>query len=807
MVEAAQAAGEPVVAFTPTDDSFINPDLPDMNFGSKSSLRVDGVPVEQSLLRFSVAGLDGRSVASATLWLYCKNGASFGGNVHRILDQDFLWTEDTVTWNNAPTAEPEPVASFGSVEPGSWYQLDLTSVVSGDGVVSLRLTSPSSNGADYASKESIAGYAPLLVMTLLEPLPDTTPPTTPTNLVATATDPTSVALTWNESIDDEGVAGYEVFRDGTLLASIPPAAGYTDATVSPATSYEYTVRAIDAVGNASGASNTAAVTTPGIAGPVTLVPVADSFVDSSQPDRNFGGHTQIRTDGLPDVHGFIRFEPQDFGATLSSATLRFFANSSNTLGVDVHSLLDDQWDEAGVTFATMPGLLDAVDSSGRIVSGTWIEWDVTSLASSGGPLSFGLTSQSFTATSFASRESLNPPQLVLSFQGSPTPPPEPPADTIAPSAPSNLTAVAASPERVDLSWTASTDAVGVTGYKIYRNGSLLTSTGPVTSYPDTSVAPNTTYEYTVRAHDQAGNLSQPSNAAAVTTPGLPPSPDPPPGGDGVTVAAAGDIACDPLSGSFNNGEGTSSSCRQAATAELLAGADAVLTLGDTQYENGAYDKFLASYNKSWGAAKGITYPAIGNHEYQTPGGLGYFTYFGSAAGTPGQGWYSFDLGGWHIISLNSNCSAVGGCGVGSPQYLWLLADLAANDAGCTLAYWHHPRFSSGNYGNDGAFQPFWQLLYNDGAEIVLAGHDHNYQRYAPQTPAGARDDARGIREFVVGTGGKSHYPVDMSGTNRQAANGDTFGVLNLTLRADSYDWQFVPEEGKAYTDSGTSSCH
>jgi acid phosphatase type 7 len=808
LVEAAQAAGEPVLAFTPTDDSYISADFPTANYGSRRSLRVDNDPVEHSLLKFSVGGVEDRSVVSATLWLYCKNEASLGGSVFSVPEPQIPWSEDTVTWNNAPAVGSEPVASLGAVAVGNWYPLDLTPIVSGDGVVNLRVTSIRSNGADYMSKEARDGLAPLLVVTMREPLPDTTPPTTPTNLAAAAIDPTNVALTWNESIDDVGVAGYEVFRDGALLATTPPVTGYTDPTTSPSTSYEYSVRAIDTAGNPSGASNTATVTTPGIAGPITLVPVADSFVDSSQPDRNFGGLSQIRTDGLPDVHGLIRFEPQDFGAAVSTATLRVFANSSNSLGVDVHGVLDHPWEESSLTFGTMPDILGIVNSSGPINSGQWIEWDVTSLASSGKPLTFGLTSQSFTATSFSSRESANPPQLVLTFQGSTPPAPQPPPDTTPPSAPTNLSAVAASSERIDLAWTASTDAVGVTGYRIYRNGSLLTSTGPLTTYPDTTVAPDTTYEYSVRAHDEAGNVSDPSNSDSVTTPALPPSPDPDPTpGSGATVAAAGDIACDPLSGSFNNGLGTSSGCRQAYTAALLSGADAVLTLGDTQYENGAYDKFLLSYDRSWGAVKSITYPAVGNHEYLTPGALGYFTYFGSAAGTPGQGWYSFNLAGWHIVSLNSNCSAVGGCGPGSPQYSWLMADLAANNADCTLAYWHHPRFSSGNYGNHDAFQPFWQLLYNDGAEIVLAGHDHNYQRYAPQTPAGARDDARGVREFVVGTGGKTHYAVDPSGTNRQAANGDTYGVLKLTLGAGAYDWRFVPEEGKTYTDSGTDSCH
>lgn len=263
---------------------------------------------------------------------------------------------------------------------------------------------------------------------------------------------------------------------------------------------------------------------------------------------------------------------------------------------------------------------------------------------------------------------------------------------------------------------------------------------------------------------------------------------------------AGDIACEPGSGA------TATSCRHKYTSDLLSGADAVVTFGDNQYEDGALSKFQQSYDPTWGRFKSITHPSIGNHEYIS-GALGYFDYFGAAAGPRLTGYYSFDIGGWHFVALNSQCSSVGGCGPGSPQYEWLRADLAASTAPCTAAYWHHPRFSSGQYGNDADYAGFWQLLYEDGAEIVMGGHDHNYQRYAPQTPTGTRDDARGIRQFVVGTGGKSHYAVDASGTNREAANGTTFGVLRLTLSSSGYDWKFVPEAGKTYTDSGSGSCH
>jgi calcineurin-like phosphoesterase family protein len=243
------------------------------------------------------------------------------------------------------------------------------------------------------------------------------------------------------------------------------------------------------------------------------------------------------------------------------------------------------------------------------------------------------------------------------------------------------------------------------------------------------------------------------------------------------------------------------------TADLLAGAAAVLPLGDNQYEEGTLTQFRQSYDLSWGRYKSVTHPSVGNHEYLTTGASGYFDYFGAAAGARTEGWYSFNIGGWHLVALNSQCSKVGGCGVGSRQYQWLKADLAANSAACTLAYWHIPRFAHGQFSNSTAYQPFWQLLYDDGAEVVLVGHDHNYQRYAPQTPTGGLDYARGIRQFIVGTGGKNLVVPDSTGMNREAANGNTHGVLKLTLRPTAYDWRFTPEAGKTYTDSGTNSCH
>ncbi|WP_013325340.1 metallophosphoesterase family protein [Gloeothece verrucosa] len=275
------------------------------------------------------------------------------------------------------------------------------------------------------------------------------------------------------------------------------------------------------------------------------------------------------------------------------------------------------------------------------------------------------------------------------------------------------------------------------------------------------------------------------------------------------IAAAGDIACSPTSLYYRDGNGTSNNCHQKATSDILLKAKltAVLPLGDTQYETGAFSAFEKSYAPSWGRVKNISHPVVGNHEYVTAGANGYYKYFGVAAGDSSKGYYSYDLGQWHMIALNANCSQVGGCESGSPQEKWLKADLAAHKNLCSLAYWHQPRFSSGEHGNDSSYKAFWQDLYAAGVEVILNGHDHNYERFAPQSPNGQPDASRGIREFVVGTGGKNLYHFRNIQPNSEVRNNDTYGVLMLSLEPKSYSWQFIPEAGKTFTDSGSTPCH
>jgi hypothetical protein len=299
------------------------------------------------------------------------------------------------------------------------------------------------------------------------------------------------------------------------------------------------------------------------------------------------------------------------------------------------------------------------------------------------------------------------------------------------------------------------------------------------------------------------------------------------------IAAAGDIACDPEAAGFNHGGGTRNSCRARVVSDMLRRIrpTAVLPLGDNQYECGDMSAFRDSYDKSWGRLKGISRPAVGNHDYGDACGrssaVGYFDYFAAAAGPYGRGYYSYDLGRWHLIALNSECNygrgslRVGGCETGSPQERWLRADLAAHRPRCTLAYWHEPRFSSGQHGNAQQMADIWNVLVRARADIVLSGHNHVYERFDPlgaargiPTTGGQRNfqqpvpEASGIREFVVGTGGKNHYAFRHRPLRGEAVrNANTYGALLLRLRPRGYRWQFLPERGKRFTDAGSGRCH
>ena len=245
-----------------------------------------------------------------------------------------------------------------------------------------------------------------------------------------------------------------------------------------------------------------------------------------------------------------------------------------------------------------------------------------------------------------------------------------------------------------------------------------------------------------------------------------------------------------------------------ATARLIDTIDGtVFTLGDNVYDDGTPDEFRRCYDPTWGRHLGRTMPVPGNHEYNTPGATGYYAYFGAAAGDPQEGYYAYDRGSWRVYVLNSNCAAIGGCDAGSRQERWLRRDLADNPRRCVLAMWHHALFSSGEHGSDPLARDLWRALYDAGAELVLSGHDHDYERFAAQAPGGRADPERGIVEIVAGTGGRSHYAFPAIRDNSLVRDNSTYGVLRLELADGGWTLEFIPVPGGTFTDSGSGTCH
>jgi acid phosphatase type 7 len=525
-------------------------------------------------------------------------------------------------------------------------------------------------------------------------------------------------------------------------------------------------------------------TSPASAATLMFNPDADAKVQAVNPTSNYGTSPTLKVDGGTDpvIESYLKFTVSGASTAVTSATLKVFTSTSTADGPAVYGA-SNSWIETGVTYNTRPTRTSgASDDKGAVGASVWVSFDVTPLVTGNGTYTFDVATSSTDGMTFSSREGASVPELDVSTGSGSTDQP--------PSVPTNLKATAISSTRVDLTWNASTDDFGVTGYNVYRDGVVIATIGAVTNYSDTTANAGTRYSYQVEAIDTGNQRSGPSPSVAVTTPG---------GSSDPVIGAAGDIACNTLTAA-------ATTCHQQATADLLSDVNAVLPLGDEQYDNATLSEFQSFYDKSWGRYLFMTFPTVGNHEYYVSStAQGYFDYFGAKAGPRPQGYYSFNLGAWHMISLNANCTKVGGCDASSAQYKWLQSDLAANAAKCTLAFWHQPLF--GTNGGTTSVRPFWDLLYAAHADVVLSAHQHHYERFAPQTPSGAANSA-GIREFVVGTGGKSHsgFGTATPSATSQVRNSKAYGVLKLTLHATSYDWRFVPEAGQTFTDSGTGNC-
>jgi concanavalin A-like lectin/glucanase superfamily protein/fibronectin type III domain protein len=854
VVSASSHAATPA-SFTASADAYVTQKFPKKNFGGASTLRVEDSPLTRSYVRFNVSGLSG-SVTRATLRLYATGSSSSGFEVRSVPSS---WDEYSITWPNAPTPGTL-VRSSGAVSQG-WVSLDVTQLVTGNGTVGVALAAPA--GSLYMASRETGQNAPQLVVETAT-TPDTTPPAAPSGLTGRPGS-ASASLDWGDNAETD-LAGYRVYgrnADGTWPSTpkaSTPASAFNDTGLTNGTSYAYRVTAYDKSGNESAPSGAVTVTpvassstTPcgkgssytdlvlGTAGLASFWRLGESSgtsacdakssdtgtyktgVSLGQPGA-IAGDTDTAA-GFNGSAGYVNVPSAGGLNPVATISLEAWVNPTSATTSQTVLRKDGQymvritgggvfvrlwWSNGSYTEMTTPAVLSAgvyqhlvvtydglamrVYRNGGLVAS---QTATGSLAATTNPLWLG-SSDGYdylggkldeVAVYGAALSSSQVTSHYTTGAGSSNP---------APTAPSGLRATAENAS-VTLDWQPSTDT-DLAGYRVYRRAADGTwpttpigSTSATTrSYRDTGLTNGTAYTYRVTAYDAAGQQSPASGEATAT-----PTATPPPSADPVLLAA-GDIAdCDEPG--------------DEATAALLDNQPGtVAPLGDNVYEDGSASQYANCYDPTWGRQKARTKPAIGGHEYRTPGATGYFGYFGAAAGDPSKGYYSYDLGAWHVVVLNSVCDYVpGGCDEYSPQRQWLDADLSAHPTACTLAYWHHPRFSSGFHGNYPETYWLWETLYQHGAELVLSGEDHDYERFAPQNSDGTADAAKGLRQFVVGTGGRFHYTFPAGGLqpNSEVRNDDTYGVLKLTLHSGSYDWKFLPEAGHTFGDSGTTACH
>ena len=506
------------MTFTPVADARVEEATPTTAYGTQNKLRIDGGadPDMQSYLRFNVSGVADGTVVAAKLRLSALTGSIDGPTLHSAANG---WAESSVNWSTRPSTGTTVIDDRELINPNTDVEYNVKPLVGGDGTVSFGLLPASSDGLDFASRE-YADATKRPVLELLVATADNVPPTAPTGLSADALDARRVDLSWTPATDNRGVTNYEIYRDGSLLATTGNVTSFSDTTVSPQTTYEYEVKALDAAGNRSPASTSASATTP--AAPLTTLtftPVADARVEDGMPNSNFGTSTKLSaTGGVPKKESYLRFQLAGVTGPVVSADLRMTSTLDGTKdGPALHGA-GGGWNETELAWSNRPSHdASAADDVAAIPKGTVATYDATSLVNGNGTVNMALISTFNDNVDFGSREhgdESKRPQLIVTFDTDS-------GDTTPPSVPGTLTADAPTHTRVDLSWGAATDNVGVTGYEILRDGTPIATVGAVTSYADTTVSPLTHYDYAVKAIDAAGNRSTPSNTAGVNTPAPP----------------------------------------------------------------------------------------------------------------------------------------------------------------------------------------------------------------------------------------------------------------------------------------------
>ena len=695
-------AATPIVV-SPSADAYVSSGAPTSNYGTGYALAAKAPSSADttsltSYIKFDVTGFP---ATAGNVVLRLQTYSSHPGFLAATAANG--WNESTITYANAP-APDRTLGAFPDASHNTWTELDVSSVVTGNGTYTFAITTSETSKKSFASRET-GSNASQLVMTAA---PSPSPTTTTTSPTETSPSPTASA----------------------------------SGTPSPTeTSPSSTV-------SASGTP------TPTATQEVSFVAHADSYVQQANPQATAGSSYVLYAqadDGTGTAQRtYVKIAVTGLPGTVRSAQLRLYSYSTSKEGLDIATAGND-WTEDALTWSAAPAPGPVLASAKPIGVNTWVAADVTSTVIGDGTYTFVIATSRQKNNKVASRESAYRPELVVMS---------------------------------DVSSTTSPSPTGTP-----------TSASPTSS--PTSPSPTGT----------------PTSASPTSSPT---SPSPTGTGD-PTIVAAGDIAC--KQGALP----TASNCQQQATSDLAVALapSALLPLGDNQYELGSLSDYRAMYAPSWGRLDSIARPVPGNHEYgyigsavQPTGGTGYFTYFGNRSHPlqPGcstlcTSWYSYDVGDWHLIALDSQCGVIGGCNSGNPEYNWLANDLKSHSNACTLAYWHIPIYSS-SHDRQPDMANMYKLLYEHGADVVLNGHAHFYERFAPQDSAGNLDRAGGIREFLVGTGGRSFFNISATPqANSEVRIANTFGVLEMTLHPNAYSWRFVPVPGSTSTDSGSATCH
>ena len=539
---------------------------------------------------------------------------------------------------------------------------------------------------------------------------------------------------------------------------------------------------------------------------LTLTAAADAYVRSDLPNTNYGKSTQLASNGssTDTKISYLRFEVSGLSGPPVSATLSYYSQSTGSTRTAVRLVTGD-WSEDTLTYTNKPAYGSIVSTTGALTAGTRASADVSSVVTGNGSYSFALTTTA-TASRYAdSREAANPPQLILT-QNDVTPTPVETSASPTPSATQSTTP--SDPATPTSTATSTTSATATQSTATATPTSTATTTGTPTATATGTPTATATGTPTATATGTPTTTRSSTSPAPTGTTSAPPPADP-------VIAVAGDIACDPDDANFNGGAGTTGKCRMKTTAGLIQNMKptAVLALGDEQYNSGSASDFLASYDKSWGLVKSLTRPVVGNHEYGTSGAGGYFGYFKTAA-TGGtsclshcRGYYSFDIGSWHVVAINTECSRIdggAGCAVGSPQEVWLKNDLATHAAQCTLVFGHRPRWSSNSFAS-ADIAPLVNAMVAAKVDVYLAGHSHSYERFAPMNASGGASST-GVTQIVVGTGGSFYTGFGTVVANSSVRKSNIFGVLKMTLKATGYTWSFVADPATPFTDSGSRSC-